>query len=81
MPPTCPPPLNTPRAPTLPTDQNHLDHRERVNHIRGPVERWEVDRTVTAGVALARLIPLGRGKKGDAIAATRLGKKKTLSQE
>lgn len=48
----------------LPTLQNHLDHREWVNHIRGPEERWEVDSTVTAGVALARLIPLGRGKRG-----------------
>lgn len=53
--------LPAPRA--LPF-QNHLDHRERVNHIRGPEERWEVDSTVTAGVELARLIPLGRGKRG-----------------
>lgn len=51
-------------TPQLPTLQNHLDHREWVNHIRGPEERWEVDSTVTAGVALARLIPLGRGKRG-----------------
>lgn len=56
VPPSSPPPL--------PTLQNHLDHREWVNHIRGPEERWEVDSTVTAGVALARLIPLGRGKRG-----------------
>lgn len=79
---------NMPRSPhsihlpvPLPTTQNHLDHREWVNHIRGPEERWEVDSTVTAGVALARLIPLGRGKKGDAISPTRIRKKKTFSQE
>lgn len=47
-----------------PPFQNHLDHREWINHIRGSEERWEVDSTVTAGVALARLIPLGRGKRG-----------------
>lgn len=50
--------------PAHPPFQNHLDHREWINHIRGPEERWEVDSTVTAGVALARLIPLGRGKRG-----------------
>lgn len=60
MPRRCCPPSH----PAHPPFQNHLDHRERVNHIRGPEERWEVDSTVTAGVALARLIPLGRGKRG-----------------
>lgn len=50
--------------PAHPPFQNHLDHREWINHIRGSEERWEVDSTVTAGVALARLIPLGRGKRG-----------------
>lgn len=65
MPRRCRPPslLPTPPPPAAPF-QNHLDHREWVNHIRGPEERWEVDSTVTAGVALARLIPLGRGKRG-----------------
>lgn len=62
MPRRCPPPPLP--LPPLPPIQNHLDHREWVNHIRGPEERWEVDSTVTAGVALARLIPLGRGKRG-----------------
>lgn len=50
--------------PSLLTFQNHLDHREWVNHIRDPEERWEVDSIMTGGVALARLIPLGRGKRG-----------------
>lgn len=50
--------------PPPPTLQNRADHRGWVNHIRGPGERWEVDSTVTAGGALARLIPLGQEKRG-----------------
>lgn len=66
---------------SLPTLQNRVDHRGWVNHIRGPGERWEVDSTVTDEGALARLIPLGRGKKGTPSLLLGCERKKTFSQE